>query len=157
MHACQLLFLSSGLVVQKMAGNWDWPTRPVRPGTVSDFSGTLVWAPLSVLQGSEHSVSSMLEGLFISVLSISCNGRLYARDEMNPDRLHDSAFKRRGHLTSTILYERHTIQEHLKPLIQALHNLFYPVQDAEGRGYNTQVTVKQVQGVCVQVCGALSP
>lgn len=155
-HACQLSFQASGLVVQTMAPGWDRPTKPVRPGTVTEFTGTILWAPLSVLQGNEHTVSSMLEGLFISVLSISCNGRLYARDEMNPDRLHDCAFKRRGHLTSSILYERHTIQVHLKPLIEALHNLFYPIQDAEGRGYNTKVTVKQVQGVCVQVCGALS-
>lgn len=131
-HAFQLPFQASAFVVQTMAGSWDRPAKPVRPGTVIGFTGTLLWAPLSVLQGNEHSVSSMLEGLFISVLSISCNGRLYAWDNMNPDRLHDCAFKRRGHLTSPILYEQDTIQEHLKPFIEALHNLFYPMQNDEG-------------------------
>ena len=116
-----------------MAGEWDMPAQPVRPGTLIGITGTVMWAPLSVLQGREHSVSSMLESLFISTLSISCNGRLYARHDMNPDRLYDCAVKRRGHLTSPVLYEQETIKEHLKPLIEALHNLFYPMQNDEGR------------------------
>ena len=137
-----------------MEGSWDKLVKPFSPAALTGITGTILWAPLSVLQGREHSVSSMLEGLFLSALSISCNGRLYARHDMNPDRLYDCAVKRRGHLTSPVLYEQETIKEHLKPLIAALHNLFYPIQDVEGRRYNTKVTVK---GVCVQVCGALSP
>ncbi|KAL0033196.1 hypothetical protein WJX79_009029 [Trebouxia sp. C0005] len=64
-----------------MAGNWD---RPRCAGTLSGITGTVLWAPLSVLEGGQHSVSSMLEGLFISALSISCNGKLDSRHDMNP-------------------------------------------------------------------------
>ena len=140
-----------------MAGNWD---RPRCAGTLSGITGTVLWAPLSVLEGGQHSVSSMLEGLFISALSISCNGKLDSRHDMNPGRLRHCAHLRRGHLCTPALSELSSIESSLKPLITGLHDVFYPLQDSEDptyRNYNTKVTVGLVHDVCVQVCGALSP
>ncbi len=139
--------------VQDMAGNWD---RPRSAGTLNGITGTVLWAPLSVLEGGQHSVSSMLEGLFISALSFSCNGQLGPRHDMNPNRLRQCAILRRGHLCTPALSELPSIETHLKPLVTGLHNLFYPLQDLNCRGYNTKVTVELVQDVCGQVCGALS-
>ena len=134
--------------------------RPRSADTLSGITGTVLWAPLSVIEGGQHAVSSMLEGLFISALSISCNGKLHSRHDMNPDRPQHCAQLRRGHLSTPALAEVPRIESHLKPLITGLHNLFYPLWDSEGtnsRVYNTQVTVELVQGVCEQACGALSP
>lgn len=139
------------LLVQDMAGNW---------GTPCGFTSTVLWAPLSVLEGAQHSVSSMLVGLFISALSISCNSKLDSRHDMDPDRLRYYATLQRGHLTTPALCELPSVESHLKPLIIGLHNLFYPLPDSGDptyRNYNTRVTVGLVQGVCEQVCGGLSP
>lgn len=124
-------------LVQDMAGNWD---RPQSAGTLSGVTSTVLWAPLSVLEGAQHSVSSMLEGLFISALSISCNGKLDSRHDMDPNRLRYCATLRRGHLTTPALCELPCVESHLKPLIIGLHNLFYPLPDSEDptyRNYNT--------------------
>ncbi|KAA6422365.1 MAG: hypothetical protein FRX49_07541 [Trebouxia sp. A1-2] len=121
-----------------MAGNWD---RPRCAGTLSGITGTVLWAPLSVLEGGQHSVSSMLEGLFISALSISCNGKLDSRHDMNPGRLRHCAHLRRGHLCTPALSELSSIESSLKPLITGLHDVFYPLQDSEDptyRNYNTK-------------------
>ena len=48
--------------VQDMAGMWD---RPRSAGTPNGITGTVLWAPLSVLEGGQHSISSMLEGLLV--------------------------------------------------------------------------------------------
>ena len=154
---CKQAYQTGDSPVQDMAGHWD---KPRSAGTLNGITGTVLWAPLSVLEGGLHSVSSMLEGLFISALSISCNGKLDSRHDMNPDRLRHCACLRRGHLTTRALAELPRIESHLKPLIIGLHNLFYPLPDCEdpkSRGYNTQVTVDLVQGVCNQVCSASSP
>jgi len=135
-----------------MDGNWD---RPRPADAVNGITGTILWAPLSVLEGRQHTVSSMLEGLVISALSISCNGKLDLRHDMNSTRLRHCACLRRGHLSAPALSELPRIETHLKPLVTGLHNLFYPLQDLEFRSYNTKVTVESVQGVCEQVCVAM--
>ena len=66
----------------------------------------------------------MLEGLFISVLSIICNGKLHLQHAMKPEQLALCANLRRGHLTSPKLLN---VATHLQPLIIGLHNLFYPL------------------------------
>ncbi|DBA90198.1 TPA: hypothetical protein ACH3X1_003501 [Trebouxia sp. C0004] len=138
-----------------MAGHWK---RPRSASSLTGITGTVLWAALSVLEGEQHSLSSMLEGLFISVLSISCNGKLHLRHAMKPDQLALCANLRRGHLTSPKLAELPNVATHLQPLIIGLHNLFYPLNRPTDsfRGYNTEVTVESVQGVCRQVCSNLS-
>ena len=149
--------IGDSLMQDMSFGQWD---KPRSAGTLNGITGTVLWAPLSVLEGGQHSVSSMLEGLFISALSISCDGKLDSRHDMKPARLRHCARLRRGHLITPTLSELPKIDSHLKPLINGLHDLFYPLQDSEdlkSRAYRTQVTVDMVQGVCEHVCGALSP
>ena len=134
--------------MQDMAGDWE---RPGSANSLTGITSTVLWAPLSVLEGAQHSVSSMLEGLFISALSISCNGKLDLRHAMQPDHLVHCAILRRGHLTTPTLLELSHIASHLQPLIMGLHNLFYPLDKSPNpkfRGYNTQVPGASVQDVC---------
>ena len=142
-------------LMQDMAGHWN---RPRSATSLTGITGTVLWAALSVLEGEQHSLSSMLEGLFISVLSISCNGKLHLRHAMKPDQLALCANLRRGHLTSPKLAELPNVATHLQPLIIGLQNLFYPLNRPTDsfRGYNTEVTLESVQGVCRQVCSNLS-
>ncbi len=144
-------------LMQDMAGNWE---RPRSANILTGITGTVLWAPLSVLEGAQHSLSSMLEGLFISALSISCNGKLQLRHAMKPDQLSHCAVLRRGHLTAPKLFELKHIASHLQPLISSLHDLFYPLDNSPNprfRAYDTTVTIDSVQGICRQVCGDLSP
>ena len=52
----------------------------------ASIKGTVLWVALFVLEGAQHSLSSMLEGLFVSALSISCNGKLHLWHAMKPDQ-----------------------------------------------------------------------
>jgi len=146
---------ATAFLMQDMAGHWK---RPRSASSLIGITGTVLWAALSVLEGEQHSLSSMLEGLFISALSISCNGKLHLRHAMKPDQLALCANLRRGHLTSPKLAELPNVATHLQPLIIGLHNLFYPLNRPTDsfRGYNTEVTLESVRGVCRQVCSNLS-
>ncbi len=140
--------------MQNMASNgWE---RPRSASSLSSIIGTVLWAPLSVLEGEQHSESSMLEGLFISSLSISCNEKLAGRHAMRPSQLKMCALLRRGQLTRLELDELPDIAPHLKRLIMLLHDLFYPRALLQGvpikaRAYNTKVTTQMVQDVCRSV------
>ncbi len=140
--------------MQNMASNgWE---RPRSASGLSSIIGTVLWAPLSVLEGEQHSESSMLEGLFISSLSISCNEKLAGRHAMRPSQLKMCALLRRGQLTRLELDELPDIAPHLKRLIMLLHDLFYPRALLQGvpikaRAYNTKVTTQMVQDVCRSV------
>ena len=139
---------------QDMASN-GWQ-RPRSANSLSSITGTVLWAPLAVLEGEQHSESSMLEGLFISSLSISCNGKLAGRHAMRPSQLKLCARLRRGQLTRPELDELPNIAPHLKPLILPLHDLFYPKALPQGfplkaRTYNTEVTTHMVQALCKSV------
>ena len=130
--------------------------RPHSARTPSRITGTILWAPLSVLEGEQHSESSMLEGLFISALSIACNGKLAGRHAMRPGHLRTCARLRRGQLTKPELSELPEIAAHLKPLIIPLHDLFYPTALSQGfpvnaRAYNTEITTPMVQELCKSV------
>lgn len=130
--------------------------RPRSASSLSSITGTVLWAPLSVLEGEQHSESSMLEGLFISSLSISCNDKLAGRQAMRPSQLNICASLRRGQLTKPELEELPNIARDLKPLILPLHELFYPKAPEQdfpfkARLYNTQVTTQMVQELCKSV------
>lgn len=113
-------------LTQDMAGKWG---QPQSVSSDTGITGTVLSAALSVLEGKQHSLSSMLEGLFISALSISCDGKLHLRHKMKPDQLSLCASLRRGHLTSPRLAELDDVKLHLRPLITGLHDLFYPVHN----------------------------
>ncbi len=130
--------------------------RPRSASSLSSITGTVLWAPLSVLEGGQHSESSMLEGLFISSLSISCSEKLAGRHAMRPTQLKNCALLRRGQLTKPELDELPNIAPNLKPLILLLHDLFYPMALPQGfplkaRTYNSEVTAQMVQELCKTV------
>ena len=147
---------ATAFLVQDMAGHWNSPRSQC--SSLTGITGTVLWAALSVLDGDQHSLSSMLEGLFISALSISCMGKLHFRHAMKPDQLALCANLRRGHLTSPKLAELPHVATHLQPLIIGLHDLFYPQKRSSDkfRAYSTEVTLESVQGVCRQVCSNLT-
>ena len=146
---------ATAFLMQDMAGNWN---RPRSASSLIGITGTILWAALSVLEGEQHSLSSMLEGLFISALSISCNGKLHLRHAMSCQSCLFVPNLRRGHLTSPKLAELLNVATNLQPLIIGLHNLFYPLNRPNDsfRVYNTEVTLECVQGVSRQVCSIVS-
>ena len=72
------------------------------------ITGTLLYAPLSVLRGEPHTVSSQLEGLFLSVLNLSCNGNTHAHD-IRSHKLEMWEISRHGALTRLQLLESNII------------------------------------------------
>lgn len=100
----------------------------------------------------------MLEGLFISALSISCNGKLHSLHAMKPDQLARGANLRHGHLSSPKLAGVPNVATHLQPLIIGWHNLLYPLNTSTDNSgaYGTEVTLESVQDVCRQVCSNLT-
>ncbi|DBB06549.1 TPA: hypothetical protein ACH3X1_012089 [Trebouxia sp. C0004] len=63
-------YLYDSSAAKDMVGYWK---RPQSAASLTGITGTVLGAALFVLEGAQHSLSSMLEGLFISALSISCN------------------------------------------------------------------------------------
>ncbi len=135
----------------------DWSTgiAPDLPQgrDVRHITGTLTAAPLSVLRGEPHSVSSMLEGVFLSVLSIACKGRI-AGYELTTDNLKTWEYTRAGALQLLELPEEEKIVKHLKPLVHSLHDLFYPmpVDGSKTRRYCTTVTAPAFRAACQSAC-----
>jgi hypothetical protein len=113
---------------------------------VRRITGTLIAAPLSVLRGEPHTVSSMLEGVFLSVLSIACEGKITGYDLMT-DKIKKWEYTRAGALQRLELPEEDETVDHLKPLVHSLHDLFYPmpVDGSKTRGYCQTVTVKHLR------------
>lgn len=109
-------------------------------------------APLSVLRGQPHTVSSMLEGLFLSVYSIACDGKL-PRHLMGNDMPLDWEIYRAGSLQRMQLPERPSAIGALRPLIDSLHDQFFPVEKGRSsRGYCETVTVAAFQAACQRAC-----
>ena len=109
-------------------------------------------APLSVLQGQPHTVSSMLEGLFLSVYNIACDGKLPHHLKGNAKLLEWEVY-RRGTLTRMQLPKEPSIIRSLRPLIDELHDLFYPrIEGSSARLYSENVTVASFQAACQRAC-----
>ena len=109
-------------------------------------------APISVLQGQPHTVSSMLEGLFLSVYNIACDGKLPHCLKGNSKPL-DWEIYRRGSLTDMQLPEEPSIICSLRPLVDELHDLFWPrVEGSSLRSYSKNVTVASFQAACQRAC-----
>ncbi len=130
------------------------------------ITGTTLWAPVSVLEGYAHTVSSQLEGLFLSVLSIACDDRLDGYKRVGSST-HEWSNFRQAAMLRVDLYEENCIRLHLRALIRALHELFYPMVKPSGkhrvptdrgfmmREYRMDVTAAEVQAVCLTLCKGL--
>eukprot|EP00243_Klebsormidium_subtile_P012048 TRINITY_DN7138_c1_g4_i1.p1 TRINITY_DN7138_c1_g4~~TRINITY_DN7138_c1_g4_i1.p1 ORF type:complete len:692 (-),score=78.26 TRINITY_DN7138_c1_g4_i1:155-2230(-) len=123
---------------------------PSPTGSVQQITGTPLYAPLSTLCGDPHTESSMLEGLFISVLDRCSDGKLVGRADMDFTDLPRATRARRGSLTGARLGELEHIPVALRSFVQSLHDLFYPMSSESRvlRTYCTNVTSSAVQDVC---------
>lgn len=116
------------------------------------FTGTLRWAPLDVLAGHAHTVSSQLEGLFISLHSISAGGNELSRiRHANVQDARHWASCRMYQFASVKLGEEERIEPRLLLLVSGLHNLFWPLSHGKiVREHRTNVTKEEVQDVCLR-------
>lgn len=142
-------------VLQFEEGN-DWSSalasNSPKSTDVRHITGTLIAAPLSVLRGQRHTVSSMLEGVFLSVYSIACDGKL-PRHLIRNDRLLDWEIYRAGSLQRMQLPVTPSVIGTLRPLVDRLHDLFFPVEvGRSSRGYCETVTVAAFQAACERAC-----
>ena len=135
--------------VQEMHTKDDWTKRHSDGGAPNKITGTMLYSPLSVLDGEAHTVCSMLEGLYLSVLFISTDGK--AANFRKPPRTIESAKQQR--LTHLLLRQddEHLMHETLRPLLLNLRDLFYQPGSALTRTYNQDVTPDDVHNVCQKV------
>lgn len=111
------------------------------PSTSEAITGTMLWILYTILCGNPQSVSSQLEGLFISIYSISCNGRISRRNASSS--CNDWARLRLSQFGFEEIGYSERIVPALRPLISKLHDLFWKVGDNKQRFYQRNVTVEQ--------------
>ena len=125
----------------------DWTKKRHSDGGAPNLiTGTMLYSPLSVLDGGAHTVCSMLEGLYLSVLYISTDGKA------GNFRILPRTIERAKEQRLTQLLERQDderfMAEELRPLLLNLRDLFYQPGSGIIRGYNVQVTPDDVREVC---------
>lgn len=128
--------------------SFDDMTNPT--GKVDTFTGTPLFAAATTLAGEGHTISSMCEGLFLSILFSSTGGKMPDAEGFNVGlSLQDSAMLRRGLFMSSIPKDVWGVAEHVAPLILQLHSLFWP-SDNDSFCYKTDVTTQAIMNVCLK-------
>lgn len=122
----------------------DWEEGPGVKGAPVAVAGTITFSALSVLHGGPHTVCSMLEGLYLSVLDISSEGR---STKAPPPSVRKARMQRSSQLGPQLEYE-HDIAEHVKPMVLGLQNLFFQPTSGIIRQYNERVTAADVHAIC---------
>lgn len=100
-----------------------------------------------------RAVSSQLEGLFISLVSISCGGHMQGDTSFGSD-VRSLRLFRLAQFGGVELLDARRVCQKLEPLVSALHDLFWPRQPGLGslqRQYRDTVTPAEVQDVCKRV------
>ena len=106
------------------------------------ITGTLAWAPYSVLLGREHTLSSQLEGLFISLHSVAMGSVGRPGHRQREASAEAWACERLAQFTAPALPFSNRMPEPLRPLITALHGLFWPLPEGGTvRTHRSDVTV----------------
>lgn len=109
------------------------------------ITGTPAWAPYSVLCGGPHTVSSQLEGLFISMYSIAVGHKRHAAK--GSQQHEDQCRARIAEFAHCKLAGLEQIPLQLRPLITELHALFWSLPGGARqqlmRVYQANVTVVQ--------------
>lgn len=111
----------------------------------------MLYAPYSVLNGGPHTVSSQLEGLFMSLLGVSCNGRISGRDLTNVGDRNSWIALRLAQFGSVrgIFLPNAYIAPHLEPLVTNLHALFWKLEEGSlQRIFQSNVTAANFIKVC---------
>lgn len=128
------------------------------PGSdLQGITGTPAWAPYSLLLGQPHTMSTQLEGLFISLVHIACDGRGCGQDMLASMDLQSWAGLRcRQFATPEMMGEKRMAQA-LLPLVRRLHGLFWKLPDGGLlRHYQQDVTCEQVLQACLEVCSDIN-
>ena len=125
----------------------DWGKRPSDEGAPNRITGTMSFSARSVLGGGAHTVSSMLEGLYLSVLDISTDG--YS-SRHSPSSVSEAKMLRSKQLEQQLEFE-HAIAEHVKPLVLILRDLFFQPTSVTLRLYNEEVTAEDVHERCMSI------
>ena len=132
------------MTLQIMGG--EAPDSP--SGALEAITGTMMFAPYAVLCGESHTVSSCLEGLFISIVSISCDGRMHGQSQSGrQDRVVWQGV-RLAQFGLPQMRDKANVAPHLWPLVTRLHDLFWSVTNSRQRSHQANVTPEKVQAVC---------
>mmetsp|Transcript_7857 Transcript_7857/g.13520 ORF Transcript_7857/g.13520 Transcript_7857/m.13520 type:complete len:679 (-) Transcript_7857:719-2755(-) len=116
-------------------------------GAPSVITGTMLHCPLPILLGHQHTMSTQLDGLFISLLYISCGGKVLGRKLRGTDLDAWTAIRRQQFCGGLCEPE---IASHLKPFITDLYNLFWEPLSYSLHKYVDTVTAEQFQAVCTR-------
>ncbi|GAQ79518.1 Putative protein kinase superfamily protein [Klebsormidium nitens] len=124
--------------------------QPASPtGKLGAITGTPLYAPLSVLQGRSHTRSSMLEGLYISLLACCCDEKVARRHDMKLSDLEKCAELRAGRMLAAEPSDLKRVPDEFRGFLLELHDLFYPKTPGRTmRDYCMRVTAEQFNGVC---------
>ena len=133
------------MTLQVMVG--DEPDSP-SGALEASITGTMMFAPYAVLSGQRHTVSSCLEGLFISIVSISCDGRMHGQSKSGrQDRVVWQGI-RLAQFGLPRMRDEANVAPHLLPLVTRLHDLFWSVTNSRQRSHQDNVTPEKVKAVC---------
>ena len=102
------------------------------------------YSAFSVLHGGAHTVCSMLEGLYLSVLDISTDGH----STRHPPTSVSKARIQRSEQRTQQLEDEHAIAPKFKLLVLSLRDLFFPSTSDLMRGYNRKATAAEVHELC---------
>jgi len=125
---------------------------PSPTGRVDTITGTPMFAATSTLAGEAHTISSMCEGLFLSILFSSSGGNLPdAEGFCKGLSLQLSANLRRGTFSPSPPKDVWGVAEDVAPLILKLHSLFWPSgNDLSVMRYRQDVTTQDVMDACLK-------
>ena len=110
-----------------------------------------MFAAASTLAGGAHTISSMCEGLFLSILFSSSGGNLPDAEGFNKGlSLQLLANLRRGTFSSSTPKDVWGIAKHVAPLMLKLHLLFWPSgHDLSMVMYRKDVTTQEIIWKCL--------
>lgn len=104
-------------------------------------------AAASTLAGGAHTISSMCEGLFLSILFSSIGGNLPDAEGLNKGlSLQLLANLRRGTFSHSVPKDVWGVAEHVAPLILKLHSLFCNDLSIT---YRTHVSAQEIMDACL--------
>ena len=124
----------------------DWTGCPSPDSKMTNITGTPLFAAVSVLQNGPHSISSMLEGLYYSMLHVCRGGSL--PDEAKHGRPGSWACYRRGMFMDNVPMSAFDVADQFVPFILELHGLFWQRLDEDCCKYVKTISVEAFQAVC---------
>ncbi|GAQ90449.1 Putative protein kinase superfamily protein [Klebsormidium nitens] len=118
-------------------------------GKLEAITGTSRYAALSVLEGRSHTTSSMLESLYLSILSACCDEKLTGRHDMKIEDLQKCQIVRRGSMLALRPPDFSKVPSSHLGFVREMHELFYPLQSGSAaRMYNVAVALDKFEEVC---------